>query len=216
MRVLVFPTRCGRFFDYEDWGLVRVLQSRIENGELQLFCVDSVDSESFYCNYCRPQDKISRYLQYEGYLLHEVLPLTRKKNPSSPLAAHGCSLGAYHAINIAFRHPHLFQKVLGLSGRYDLTISLGSYHNLFDGFYSQDVYFNNPSHYLPRLSDPHILHNLRKMQITIVIGEEDILLENNHQFHLAMEAKEIPHNYHVWEGEAHRARYWRKMVTLYL
>jgi len=49
-RVLVFPTRCGRFFDYEDWGIANAIRQKIENGWLQLFCVESIDSESFYCD----------------------------------------------------------------------------------------------------------------------------------------------------------------------
>jgi esterase/lipase superfamily enzyme len=47
-RVIVFPTREGRFFDYENFGLVASLSHRIEAGRIQLFCVDSVDSESLY------------------------------------------------------------------------------------------------------------------------------------------------------------------------
>src|SRR5262245_55309226 len=31
-RVLVFPTRQGRFFDYENWGLVGALHHQISNG----------------------------------------------------------------------------------------------------------------------------------------------------------------------------------------
>ncbi|WP_332368664.1 hypothetical protein [Spirosoma telluris] len=50
-RVLVFPTRRGRFHEYEDLGLVNALADRIENGWLQLFCVDSVDRESVYNRY---------------------------------------------------------------------------------------------------------------------------------------------------------------------
>ena len=45
--VLVFPTREGRFFDYENWGLVGAATEHIESGRLRLFCVDSVDAEAF-------------------------------------------------------------------------------------------------------------------------------------------------------------------------
>ena len=47
-KVLVFPTRNGRFHEYEDMRMTAVLRQKIDNGELQLFCVDSVDAESFY------------------------------------------------------------------------------------------------------------------------------------------------------------------------
>lgn len=61
-RVLVFPTRVGRFFDYENWRLAEALRPKIEAGHLQLFCVDSIDSESFYCDCCRPENRIKHLL----------------------------------------------------------------------------------------------------------------------------------------------------------
>ena len=48
-KVLVFPTRGGRFYEYENLRITDVLQSKIEFGYLQLYCVDSIDAESFYC-----------------------------------------------------------------------------------------------------------------------------------------------------------------------
>jgi esterase/lipase superfamily enzyme len=46
--VLVFPTSMGRFYQWEDFGMIAHMASRIDAGWLQLWCVDSVDSESFY------------------------------------------------------------------------------------------------------------------------------------------------------------------------
>ncbi len=46
--VLAFPTSCQRFFELEERGMVGVLREPIESGRLQLFCVDSVDEESWY------------------------------------------------------------------------------------------------------------------------------------------------------------------------
>ena len=60
-RVVVFPTRQGRFFDYENWGLVSALEKQINDGCLQLFCVDSIDSESLYCERCPPQARLARH-----------------------------------------------------------------------------------------------------------------------------------------------------------
>jgi S-formylglutathione hydrolase FrmB len=67
-------------------------------------------------------------------------------NPNPSLTAHGCSLGASHAVNIAFRHPHLFTHVLALSGRYDLARDFGGgFRDLFDGYYDDNVY-SQPFH----------------------------------------------------------------------
>ena len=216
MRVLVFPTRVGRFYDYENWGLVAALRHPIENGLLQLYCVDSVDADSFYCDWRRPADRILCHDQYESYLLDEVLPFSERLNPHSALAAHGCSFGAYHAVNIAFRHPQRFAKVVALSGRYDLTKPTGSFRDLFDGYYDERIYFHNPSHYLPNLADAALLKELRRMDITLAIGEEDAFFENNVHFHHALREKGIDHAFYVWSGEAHRPRCWRQMTALYL
>jgi esterase/lipase superfamily enzyme len=52
-----------------------------------------------------------------------VIPFMRSENGVPSLVVHGCSIGAYHAMNLALRHPSLFCKVVALSGRYDLTHS---------------------------------------------------------------------------------------------
>jgi esterase/lipase superfamily enzyme len=38
-KVLVFPTRDGRFHEYEDLRLVEALRPKIDAGQLQLWCV---------------------------------------------------------------------------------------------------------------------------------------------------------------------------------
>ncbi|HWF48316.1 MAG TPA: alpha/beta hydrolase-fold protein, partial [Bryobacteraceae bacterium] len=159
-RVLVFPTREGRFYDYEDWGLVRSLEETIEAGNIQLYCLDSVDSESLYCRNCPPQVRLARHSQYERYVLEEVLPLTNG-NSHPFLIAHGCSIGAFHAVNIALRRPELFQRIVALSGRYDLTQPAGIFPNLFDGYYSDEVYFNTPNHFVQGLADEAVLGLMR-------------------------------------------------------
>ena len=215
-RVLVFPTRCGRFYEYENVGLVEALREKLENGWLQLFCVDSVDVESIYNVSLPPHERIQRHIQYEQYILEEVLPLTRAKNPQPFMVSHGCSLGAFHAMNIALRHPEHFGRILALSGRYDLSAPVDDFRGLFDGHYNEDIYFHTPNHYLPNLHDDCILAKLRRMQITIVIGNRDPFLGSNVFLSEAMHAKHIPHEFLIWDGRAHKARHWQKMVQLYL
>lgn len=214
--VVTFPTREGRFFDYENWGLVGALANRIEAGQLQLYCVDSLDTETLYCRCRSPRARIERHVQYERYVLDEVLPLARLKNPSAQLpAAHGCSIGAYHAVNIAFRHPNRFGRVIALSGRYDLTRAVGPFRDLFDGYYDEDIYFQTPSHFIAGMSDPATLTQLQQLDITLAVGEEDPFCPNTRELSERLRQKGVPHQLHVWGGEAHRARYWREMVNCY-
>jgi esterase/lipase superfamily enzyme len=97
--VLMFPTSCGRFYDFEDRGMIDAIAGKIDAGQLQLFCVDTVDGESWYNRNAHPRRRIARHMQYENYLLHEVVPWLRQKNRNPRLAAVGCSFGGYHAVN---------------------------------------------------------------------------------------------------------------------
>jgi esterase/lipase superfamily enzyme len=215
--IVIFPTREGRFFDYENWGLVDALADRIDAGGMQLYCVDSLDSETFYCRHSPPRARIERHLQYEGYILQEVLPLTQLKNGwAGRPAVHGCSIGAYHAVNIAFRHPDCFDRVVALSGRYDLTQRIGPFLDLFDGYYDEDIYFQTPTHFLPGLSDQALLDQLRRLDITLAVGESDAFCENTRRLSGCLSEKAIDHRLYVWNGESHRPRYWREMVRWYL
>jgi esterase/lipase superfamily enzyme len=215
-RLLVFPSRKQRFFEYEDHGMVRSLQHAIAAGELQLICVDGLDAENLYCFDIGPEARIERHLCYERYIIEEVLPFSERHNPGTPVTAHGCSFGAYHAVSIALRHPAYFVRALAFSGRYDLTLHVGDFHTLFHGFYSDELCAIMPTHFVPRLDDPDLLGELRHLRFTLVIGEDDPFYENNVELCRAFAEKGIPHELHAWFGNAHRFRYWRQMVRVYL
>lgn len=215
-RVLVFPTRAGRFFDYEDWGVIAAVEEKIARGWLQLFCVDSVDAESFYCDWCRPPDRVRRHLEYEAYLLHEVLPFTRAKNPDMHMTTYGCSMGGFHAVNFALRHPHLVGKVVACSGRYDLTQPVGDFRDLLDGYYDELVYYNTPCHFVPNIRDPELLAHLRRMEIHLLVGETDPFRSSNEWLSQGLHAIDVPHDLQIWHGRAHKPRAWRHMAQLCL
>src|SRR5207244_159973 len=120
-RVLVFPTSQGRFFEWEDRGMMATLAEHLERGWIQMFSVDSLDAESWYARWRHPAERAWRQTQYDNYLLNEVLPLTTRLNSNPFLITTGASFGAYHAVNFAFRHPHLVGRVIGLSGLYDIS-----------------------------------------------------------------------------------------------
>ncbi|WP_295651448.1 alpha/beta hydrolase-fold protein [uncultured Mucilaginibacter sp.] len=215
-RVIFFPTRGARFYDYENWRVIEAISDKIENGWLQVYCVDSVDHESFYNFSVHPIEKLNRHLQYEQYILNEVITLSQKNNPDSPLFSAGCSLGAYHAVNIAFKYPYLFNKTVGMSGRYDLTKPMGVFVDLLEGYYDQDIYFNMPNHYLSNMGDEYLLNKLKQMEIILAIGQEDAFLDDTTHLSEVLWKMNVPNALHIWEGEAHKPRYWRKMVQLYL
>src|SRR5581483_11434627 len=68
-RVLVFPPSMGRFYDWEDRGMIAALQPHLDNGWVQLYCVDSVDAESWYNQAIAPAERARRHSQYDQYLV---------------------------------------------------------------------------------------------------------------------------------------------------
>jgi len=214
-KVLMFPTRDGRFFEYEELGIVGSLADKVNAGHLQLYCIEGLAQESFYARGLHPADRIRRHAAYEDYILNEVLPLMAENNPHDCTIAMGCSLGAFQAASLAFRHPHLFQKLAAFSGRYDLTMKVEYFDDLFDGYYGDDIYFHMPLHFLPGLPGGSQLEKLRQMDIVLAVGKDDPFLDNNRHLCKLLEEKGVACQLHVWDGRAHRAGAWRKMVALY-
>lgn len=214
--VLFFPTRTARYYDYENWKVIDAIGDKINSGQLQIFCVDSIDIESFYCSCSHPSQRILRHTQYEKYILNELIPYIKYTNPNHSMVSAGCSLGAYHAVNLALRHPHLFSKIVGMSGRYDLTLQSNNFPDLFNGYHDENIYFNMPTQYMSNLTDGNIINSIKKIQIVLAIGKEDAFLPNNKLLHELLLHKGIHNILHVWEGEAHRPRFWQQMVQYFL
>jgi|GEM_PF-5701742 len=62
--LLVFPTSMGRIFDYEQRDMIGAANGAYETGTIQAFCIDSVDSESWYSKACHPRDCVLRHGQF--------------------------------------------------------------------------------------------------------------------------------------------------------
>jgi esterase/lipase superfamily enzyme len=177
---------------------------------LQFFCVDSVDAESWYNRSAAPRWRIARHMKYENYLMQEVLPMIRRKNPDPRLIALGCSFGGYHAVNIALRHPEIFTGFVSLSGAFDLSYFLY-------GYYDQDCYYNLPTHYLPKLTDPELLGLIRHNKYVLATGRDDQCLGQNQALDRIMNEKKIPHQFYVWDSaNSHDWPTWQRMARQYL
>ncbi len=215
-KVLMFPTRDGRFWEYEDLGIVGSLAEKLDAGHLQLYCIEGLAAETFYGFHRHPAERMRRHAAFEDYILQEVLPLMAQMNPHDSIVVQGCSLGAFQAASLVFRHPHLFSKLVAFSGRYDLTMKVESFGDLLDGYYDDDVYFHTPSHFLPNLACEWRLERLRRLDIVLTIGDADPFLDNNRHLSRLLLDKNVGHQLHVWDGRAHRAGAWRKMAPLYI
>ena len=210
--VVVFPTSRGRFYEFEDRGMVGAIADKIEGRRVQLFCVDSVDGESWCNRDVSARLRIARQVQFERYVVKEVVPFARKDRDRPHLAAVGCSFGGYHAVNMSLRHPDVFTGCLSMSGAYDLK-GLG----FLNGYYDDDCYFNLPMDYLPNLSDAGILDCLRRNTFVLATGVHDQCWNDNERLAAVMRAKAIPVRLDVWGDSArHDWPWWKRMVQTYL
>lgn len=208
-RMLVFPTSMGRFYEWEDRGMVDALRHSIEQGWLQVTCVDSVDDDSWYAKWKRPGDRAMRHAQYDAYLRDEVLPLTSGANPDPFLMTAGASFGAYHAVTFALRYPHLVNRAIGLSGLYDIR-------EMTDGYSDAGVYAFNPAEFVLEPRDTHRSDALRRLELILAIGRDDPMRGNNEYFSGRLWSADIWHALRIWDGWAHDWPYWRDMIETYV
>jgi esterase/lipase superfamily enzyme len=204
--VVLFPTSMGRFFQYEDQGTIAQLAPKLERGEMQLICVDSVDSESWYNENVPPALRGRRHERYDAYLRDEVLPYVRNRAQRGDLGMFGCSFGGYHAANFSARHPELVTKAVCFSGVYDV-------HRFIDGYWDDTDYYNSPADFIPN-ADGALTAALSRVQWVLATGEYDSLANDQRRFDGVLSAKGIPHHTEMWPGVfGHDWPFWNEAIT---
>jgi esterase/lipase superfamily enzyme len=212
--ILVFPTSAGRYFDWAHQGMVEAVRIPLEAGQIQLICVDSIDRQSWLHPHAAPDERAARHSQYERYLLDEVLPFVQRHNPfpGLPMTA-GCSMGAYHAANLFFRHPERFDGMLGMSGAYKLNW-------FFDQPMTDAVYYHVPLSYLANLHDPWYLEQYRRSRIVFCAGQgagESRHVEDSRRLSEILTAKGIPHWFDLWGWDvSHDWHWWARQLPYFL
>ncbi len=170
MPILFFPTQNGMCHQIEEFGMIDQISDYIESGVIQVFVVDTVDTESWSL---REGDKVwraARQEQYYLYIVEEAVPFIRSRN-SRPAALAGCSMGANHTLITFLRRPDLFSGMVAMSGVYDSDF-------FFDGWMNSTLYDNSPERFLPNMSSDHFYisqYNEREMILCCGQGawEED-------------------------------------------
>jgi esterase/lipase superfamily enzyme len=207
--LLIFPTAASRFYEAEDFLLVNALRPKIEAGELQVCCVDTVNLESWHNKQLPPLMRVARHEQYDAYLRDELVPMIQNRSQRKDLITYGSSFGAYHAMNFGCRYPHLVKKIICFSGIYDI-------HRMLDGQWSDACYFHCPTAYIPNMDD-YWVSRLKEVEIVIATGEHDTLVENNRGFLGILAAKGIAAHGEIWPGVfGHDWPYWREHLPRFV
>ncbi len=189
--LLAFPGDAGNRTDWEDRGLIKALSFQIENGHNRIYCVDSMDSESFFNTKVHPRIRINRHRQYESYVIDEVLPFIRKQTGDLFVMAAGMQMGGYHALNLLLKYPTQIQKVISIGGCFQIR-------PFMDDYFDDNVYYNNPLEYLPNLDDHNLLEDIKITDIRLVATPDDPNLDLNYLISDILRSKSIEHIFDYW------------------
>jgi esterase/lipase superfamily enzyme len=211
--VLAFPSQDGRTGDFAGFGMVDACAEIIEAGRMRLVAVDGVDWQSWTNAAVAPAERARRHLDYDRYVMDELVPFVRKATGRGTMWVTGCSMGAFHAANFFFRRPDAFDGVIGLSGLYSATSFIADQ-------WDDATYFNSPLQYLPGLADPTYLDRYRRSAIAFAVGQgqwEEDCLADTRALEQILREKGIPAWFDYWGSDvAHDWPWWRRMLPYFL
>lgn len=211
--VIVFPSSGGSYYEFEDFGMVGVVERFIDEGRIMLFTVASADKESWLNESIHPADRANRHNQYDSYIINEVVPFIHNVSGRNDILTTGCSLGGYHAMNFYLRHPDVFNGVIAMSGCYLLKWVIGDYCD-------ENVYFNSPLQYLPNCNDPWYIDQYRRGQIIACCGRgawENEMIHDLTELSRIFKEKNIPAWCDFWgEDVNHDWNWWRVQFPYFL
>lgn len=217
---LVFPSQDGRYFDFENNGMVKSVENWIDEGKIQLFCVDSIDQESWSNTCGNPQHRMYMHEQWFHYILDEVIPLIFEINMevsherAKGIMTTGCSMGATHAVNFMLRRPDVFCGTIAMSGYYDSDLFFGDYHDDL-------LYFNSPIQYLNGMTYDHPYVDMyRQCEIILCTGQgawEDDMVRSAHRMKELFMYKDIPAWIDFWGYDVcHDWLWWQKQFPYFI
>ena len=210
---LVFPSESGQGWDFEQNGMVGAVADLIDAGRMKLYCVNSADADSWSNRDVPIEERARRHESYEQWVLHDVVPfIAQDCGGPTEIATLGCSLGAFHAVNIALRHADVFPLAIGLSGNYDPT----TWNSWGDP--GMATYFNNPMAYVPNLDGGHLDWIRSRLSILLVVGQgmwevsptralpstrafADVLAAKGLRFELDLWGYDVPHDWPSWQAQ---------------
>ena len=154
---IVFPCQDGKFFDFENQGMIDLVADKIEEGKLQLFCVGCVDEETWSAKNGICGEFLPR--------LHQIHAETDPVSYEGKVMLTGASMGGYHSVNFYLRFPELFGGCLSLSGLFHAGYFFGQYSDI-------NIYYNSPNDFMRNMPADHpLVEQYRKGRIIICCGQ---------------------------------------------
>jgi len=203
--LIVFPTTLGRYHEAKDMGLVQSISALIEAGKVIVYCVDTLNHDSWYNKSLHPRDIVRTQSAYDRMIRQELIPMLQHRHHSSKVIVAGCSFGAYSAANVAFKYPEVVGDLISMSGNFDISSFLKGYHD-------DEVYFNNPIEFMSNPSHPELF----KMGIILGTSEWDICRPATVRMSNLLNEKGLHHWLDVRGRVEHDWPLWNEMFPTYL
>lgn len=203
--VILFPTSMGHYYENKDFKLLDSVAWFVDEGLVKVYCPDGIDEVSWYNKGIHPAQRVMNHIWYDQFLLTELVPLAQRETGVGRVATAGCSFGGYHATNFAFKHPEVTKYVFSMGGAFDIRDQL-------DGYYDENVYFNNPPDFIPQAHHPLF----GDMFVVLGTGTNDMCWDANEKMASIFRNKGIPHWLDVRHGAPHDWPAWREMLPHYL
>ena len=211
--VVIFPSAAGFAHEWQQQGMIKVLQPLLTAGKIKLYCPESNVSEAWTRKEGTLEERMHKHHLYERFILEDLSAyIAADCNLKDPiLQAAGCSLGATYAANFALKFPHRFKRAICMSGRYLTTA-------LTDGEDSASLYFNNPLAYVANLQGA-ALEKVQRTHLTLICGQgayEEGCIEETIALAKLLEKKNIPHHRDIWGKDSkHDWDWWKHQAKMY-
>ena len=209
--VVLFPTSGGNHLENEDRGLVDALMPKIAAGAVQAVCVESINRDSWQRKDLHAAERLRRHDLWDAFLADEFLPFVRAMAPAGKLTVYGASMGGYHAVNVAARHPDLVDRCIAFSGLFDV-------HRLLDGdpFWNDLCYYHSPEAFIPNM-DAEWTAKLSRVEWVIATGEHDSLVDESRRLISIFSDKGVPATGEIWPGVfGHDWPFWREHLPRFV
>ena len=203
--VILFPTSKGAYYQNKDMGLIDAAGWFLQNGFAKIYCPDSIDALSWYNKSVDPYIRAYNHTCYDKLIATEIIPRAQYETGFAKVATAGCSFGGYHAVNVAFRHPSITAYCFSMSGAFDVK-------QFMDGYYDDNVYFNNPVDFIQSDNNPDIW----KMGIVLGTSDNDICKGDNERLSGILHQRNIDHWLDIRPNASHDWPIWREMFPHYL
>jgi len=211
--VLLFPTAGGDAEELERFHVVGALEELIGAGRIKVYSCDSVAGRAWLEEEGDVRHRAWLQSRFHEFIAYELVPAIGEdcNTPGIEVIAAGSSIGAFNAVAVTCRYPHLFKAALGVSGTYDLT-------RFLDGASAPaEYYFSSPVDFVPGLTGPE-LHRLRTRFIMLATGQGRA--ENAGESWRMAEVlgrAGVPNRVDAWGAEWHHDwPTWRRMFPHYL